>query len=74
MGIPRAISRGVPKSFPEANLDAFLQSIPRSPFFHSPIWVLIIAFYYLFTNVLFTTHYSKYMAYKNKIIGMGRII
>ena len=26
------------------------------------------------TNVLLTTHYSRYMAYENKIIGMGELL
>ena len=68
-----AFLEAFPKAFPEADAEAFLQSIPRFrfSFFHSPIRVLIIVFYYLFTNVLFKTHYSEYMAYENKIIGMG---
>ena len=47
--------------------------VPGFPFFHSSIRVFIIAFYYLFTNVLFKIHYNKYMAYESKITGMGEL-
>ena len=33
----------------------------------------MIAFYYELTDVLFTSRYSKYMAYENKIKGMGEL-
>ena len=46
-------------------------SVPHFPFFHSPIRVLIITFYYIFTHVLFITHYNKYMTCEDKRIDIG---
>ena len=64
------------KHFPRLSLKHILKyffkafPVPRFPFFHSSIMVLIIAFYYLFGNVLFTTYYREYMTYE-KIIDLG---
>ena len=59
-GAPWGIS---PKN---SSFPCFLSSILHSG-------VLMIAFYYVFTNVLFTTHSSKYMAYEKKIADMGEL-
>ena len=71
---PEAFFEAFSEAFPEAHPEAFLQSIPRSPFsvLSFPVRVLITAIYYLFTNILLTTHYSEYKAYENKI-GMEEL-
>ena len=70
---PEAFPEAFSEAFHEVHSEAFLQSIPRFPSFHSLPRVLMIAFYYVFTNVLFTTNFKKYMAYENSIISMGKL-
>ena len=49
-----------PRRFLRYTLRQFSQAspVPHFSFFHSPCRVLIIAFYYIFTSVLFATHYN----------------
>ena len=67
----RSIQHLISEALPEAFSKAF--PVPCFTFFHSPFRVLMIAFYYAFTNVLFTTHYNKYMAYEIKLWVWGVI-
>ena len=69
----RAFPKTFPEAFSEAHPGAFLQTIPCSPFFILPFAIqdfndsLSLCLYQYFVCS------SKYMAYENKIIGMGQL-